>query len=102
MTPQPNQVNGAVTFNLNRLRFGRTAVKQRARSHGRVFREEAWLAAILAYSSEWQGIFFRNTKITLYCDGRAIDRNISWLQGVNQDSFHWESARCRVNQNNLI
>jgi hypothetical protein len=75
MTSEANQVNGAVTLNLNGLRFGRTAVKQCAQSHGSVFREEAWLAAILAYSPVWQGIFFLVAKTTSYCG--ECDANIN-------------------------
>jgi hypothetical protein len=33
VTPQADQMNGTVALDFNGLRFGRTAVKQRARSH---------------------------------------------------------------------
>jgi hypothetical protein len=77
MTSQANQMNGAVTLDLDSLRFSRTAVKQCAHSHGSVFREDAWLAAILAYSPGWQGIFFLAVKTTSYCGEGGADPYIS-------------------------
>jgi hypothetical protein len=73
MTTQANQMDSAVAHDLNGLRFGRTAVKQRTQSHGQEFREER-TGAIVAYSPGSQGIFFEVDESTSSCDQIAVDR----------------------------
>jgi hypothetical protein len=60
------------------------------------------LAAILAYSPGWQGIFFLAVKTTSYCGDEDVDLSIWWLKRVNIDSYHWQSSGVRAKQKNLL
>jgi hypothetical protein len=64
--------------------------------------EDAWLAAILAYSPGWQGIFFLAVKTTSYCGDEGTNINIWWLKRVNNDSYYWQSSDIRAKQKNLL